>query len=54
MRKTILFAVIALALVCPALHAQSGCSDSPEAPTAVLGLVGSAGLLASQLLRRKR
>ena len=25
------------------LHAQSGCTDSPENPTAVLALVGSAG-----------
>jgi XrtJ-associated TM-motif-TM protein len=28
----------------PALaHAQNGCVDSPECPTAVLGLVGAAG-----------
>jgi len=25
------------------LHAQGGCDDSPEAPTAILALVGSAG-----------
>ena len=30
--SSILFVVLALALVCPALHAQSGCTDSPEAP----------------------
>ena len=27
----------------PLLHAQSGCVNSPENPTAVLALVGSAG-----------
>jgi XrtJ-associated TM-motif-TM protein len=27
------------------LHAQSGCVDSPENPTAVLGLIGAAGAL---------
>ncbi len=26
-----------------ALHAQSGCGDSPENPTAVLGILGAAG-----------
>lgn len=27
------------------LHAQGGCVDSPENPTAVLGLIGVAGVL---------
>jgi len=26
------------------LYAQGGCTDSPEGPTAILGLVGAAGL----------
>ena len=31
-------------LMIPVLaHAQNGCVDSPECPTAVLGLVGAAG-----------
>jgi XrtJ-associated TM-motif-TM protein len=31
-------------LLIPALaHAQTGCVDSPECPTAILGLVGAAG-----------
>jgi XrtJ-associated TM-motif-TM protein len=35
------------------LHAQSGCDDSPEAPTDVLMLVGSVGMVyGSSLLRR--
>lgn len=29
------------------LHAQTGCTDSPENPTVVLALVGSAGALLS-------
>jgi len=33
-------------LIIPALaHAQRGCEDSPEDPTIVLALVGSAGAL---------
>jgi len=35
---------LALALGTASLHAQSGCFDSPEAPTDVLLLVGSAGM----------
>jgi XrtJ-associated TM-motif-TM protein len=42
MKKKILI-VVAVFLVAAAmpLHAQSGCGDSPEAPTAILALVGS-------------
>jgi len=37
--------VLLMSLTIPAvLHAQSGCSDSPEAPTDVLLLVGSVGM----------
>ena len=42
------------------LYAQGGCDNSPENPTAILGLVGAAGLFygpikgkLSSLLRRK-
>jgi len=50
----------ALSLLCVAfvlsvalpLHAQSGCSDSPENPTAVLALVGSAGAFLSMARTR--
>jgi XrtJ-associated TM-motif-TM protein len=34
------------------LHAQSGCTDSPENPTVVLALVGSAGALLSMARTR--
>jgi len=40
-RSLLIIAVLAIALP---LHAQSGCSDSPEAPTAILALVGSLGI----------
>ncbi len=40
------------------LHAQSGCTDSPEAPTMILLLVGMAGMfygssLLMKMLRQK-
>jgi XrtJ-associated TM-motif-TM protein len=36
------------------LHAQTGCTDSPEDSTVVLALVGSAGVLLSSLRARAR
>jgi XrtJ-associated TM-motif-TM protein len=35
------------------LRAQTGCTDSPENPTAVLALVGSAGALLSMARARR-
>lgn len=35
-------------------YAQSGCTDSPECPTAILALVGSAGFAGSRVLARLR
>lgn len=35
-------------------HAQNGCVDSPENPTALLALAGMAGATAPALLRRLR
>jgi XrtJ-associated TM-motif-TM protein len=44
MKKSFLVAGVALFLAAALpLHAQSGCGDSPEAPTAILALAGSAG-----------
>jgi XrtJ-associated TM-motif-TM protein len=45
MRKTRFAALAALVTFCAvtSLHAQSGCTDSPENPTAILGLVGAGG-----------
>lgn len=50
--RCIPFAVIAILLLTVPAHAQNGCVDSPEAPTAVLLLVGSGAVLFS-LLRNK-
>jgi XrtJ-associated TM-motif-TM protein len=48
MKRTTVFLGLAvlIAVVAP-LHAQTGCTDSPENPTVVLALVGSAGALFS-------
>ena len=45
MNKSVLYVLCAvcLLLISAPLHAQSGCTDSPENPTIVLALVGSAG-----------
>jgi XrtJ-associated TM-motif-TM protein len=43
-----------MVLVVAPLNAQSGCTDSPENPTAVLALVGGAGALFSALRARLR
>ena len=43
-KPTLMFLGFALLLcVTLPLHAQNGCTDSPENPTAILALVGSAG-----------
>lgn len=55
MKKTafILAAVAALLAALPA-RAQSGCVDSPENPTAVLGLIAGAASLGFHQLRQFR
>jgi XrtJ-associated TM-motif-TM protein len=40
-----LLAILMFLAVPIVMHAQSGCSDSPEAPTDVLMLVGSIGMI---------
>jgi XrtJ-associated TM-motif-TM protein len=52
LRKSALL-VAALALVCPVVHAQGGCVNSPENPTALLALVGAAGAVAARLRMRR-
>jgi XrtJ-associated TM-motif-TM protein len=57
-RFTLLAATMFLALPV-VMHAQGGCVDSPEAPTDVLMLVGSIGMVygssvAMKILRRSR
>lgn len=53
-RKNILLAVgmVLLAASPLCLHAQSGCTDSPEDPTAVLALLGSAAVFGEYIRRR--
>lgn len=45
----LVMAVLAVPMVA---HAQTGCTDSPENPTAVLALVGSAGAFFVSARRR--
>jgi XrtJ-associated TM-motif-TM protein len=55
MKKLSLFAafVVVLAAATP-LYAQNGCIDSPENPTALLALVGSAGAFIAAARNRFR
>jgi XrtJ-associated TM-motif-TM protein len=50
--KLIFLCSAALLFIALPLHAQTGCTDSPENPTVVLALVGSAGALFSTLRTR--
>lgn len=55
MRKAMLV-ILGVAIVAAAarpLLAQTGCTDSPENPTAVLALVGGAGALFSAIRARR-
>jgi XrtJ-associated TM-motif-TM protein len=46
-------AAVVLLISAASLHAQSGCADSPEAPTALLMLVGSIGMFYGSSVLRK-
>ena len=54
MNKLLLLSLwcVVLLLVAVPLHAQTGCTDSPENPTAVLAIVGSAGAFFASARRR--
>lgn len=54
MNKTRIAAVATLVALfsATALHAQTGCTDSPENPTAILGLVGAGGWWIASSRRR--
>lgn len=52
-KSLLLVAVLMLAAATP-VFAQSGCVDSPENPTAILALAGSAGAFAVGLRGRFR
>ena len=54
LKKTLFaFGFLILAMALP-LHAQTGCTDSPENPTVVLALVGAAGALFATVRSRLR
>jgi XrtJ-associated TM-motif-TM protein len=50
--RTAALAAIAILFAATSLHAQSGCTDSPENPTAILGLVGAGGWWIASSRRR--
>lgn len=50
----VLLGFAALVLVASPLYGQTGCTDSPENPTAVLAMVGGAGALFSAVRARVR
>jgi len=56
MNRSLLWLLLSAAVLFLAvpLHAQSGCADSPENPTIVLGVVGSAGAFFSTMRARKK
>ena len=55
LKRSILAATFAILLaVALPLRAQTGCDDSPENPTIVLALVGSAGALVAGIRRSRR
>jgi XrtJ-associated TM-motif-TM protein len=54
MKTFLRFAFLGSLFLIPAMaHAQGGCIDSPECPTAVLGLVGAAGAALYARLRAR-
>jgi len=52
----VVFALVVMLAGTAQLHAQGGCVDSPEAPTDVLMLVGSIGMMygSSVVMRQLR
>jgi XrtJ-associated TM-motif-TM protein len=54
MSKTVyVFALLVLLAFSASLHAQGGCTDSPEAPTGLLLLIGSAGMFCGSFVLKK-
>jgi XrtJ-associated TM-motif-TM protein len=51
--RYVALSMLTLLSTAKALYAQGGCVNSPEAPTALLLLVGSAGMLYGPNLLRK-
>jgi XrtJ-associated TM-motif-TM protein len=53
MKKQIVIVLVLLVMLPVMAHAQTGCIDSPECPTALLGLVGCLGAAVSWRRGRK-
>jgi XrtJ-associated TM-motif-TM protein len=51
-KSSLLFLGLALFAIALPLHAQGGCDHSPENPTAILAVVGSAGAFFSTVRAR--
>jgi len=51
--RYVVLPAVALLFMSTSLQAQSGCADSPEAPTALLMLVGTAGMFYGSSVLRK-
>jgi len=51
--STLVLVLLAAVAATPAL-AQNGCTDSPENPTAILALAGSAGAIVAAIRQRMR
>lgn len=56
MKKALLFSLglVAMATVVAPMYGQGGCLNSPENPTVVLALVGTAGAFTASLRTRLR
>jgi len=52
--RNIILSALAFLIASTSLHAQGGCSDSPEAPTVVLMFIGAAGILCGSSALRTR
>lgn len=53
MRRFDFFLVALMFAIGLPLHAQTGCTDSPENPTVVLAIVGGIGVLVSRIRARR-
>jgi XrtJ-associated TM-motif-TM protein len=51
--RYVVLSALALLSCATSMHAQSGCTDSPEAPTVLLVLVGFAGMFYGSSALRK-
>jgi XrtJ-associated TM-motif-TM protein len=54
MKKQVAIVIVMLVMMPVMAHAQTGCVDSPECPTALLGVVGCLGAAVSWMRGRRR